>query len=158
MKLGRLVIRSLAFYWRTGFVVAFGVAVATAVIVGSLVIGDSVTGSVRETALVRLGRIHHAMSTAHFFRASLAADIERHLAPRNGVGAVTPVIITQGRALARRTKATVPQVRVVAVESSFWEFYAAGGVRELSGRSAAVSSALARDLSSRICREGKGLV
>jgi len=146
LKLGRLVIRSLAFYWRTGFVVAFGVAVATAVVVGSLIIGDSVTGSIRETALVRLGRIHHAMSAAHFFRASLAADIGRHLARRNGANAVTPVIITQGRALARRTGAAVPRVRVVAVDSSFWDLYAAGGAPELSGRSAAVSLALARDL------------
>ena len=46
MSLGRLVLRSLAYYWRTGVVVVFGLAVATAVITGSLVIGDSVTGNV----------------------------------------------------------------------------------------------------------------
>ena len=55
MTLRRLLIRSIAHYWMTSVVVVFGVAVATAVITGSLLVGDSVSGSIRDTALARLG-------------------------------------------------------------------------------------------------------
>ena len=56
---------------------ALGVAVATAVLTGALLVGDSVRGSLRDLTLQRLGRIDSALVTGHFFRAladELAAD------------------------------------------------------------------------------------
>ena len=51
-----LVTRSLTFHWRTNLAVLLGVAAASAVLAGALVVGDSVRGSLREIALGRLGR------------------------------------------------------------------------------------------------------
>ena len=51
-----LVARSLTFHWRTNLAVLLGVAAASAVLAGALVVGDSVRGSLREIALGRLGR------------------------------------------------------------------------------------------------------
>jgi len=42
MTLWKLVRNSLRFYWRTHIGVALGVAISTAVIVGALVVGESV--------------------------------------------------------------------------------------------------------------------
>ena len=142
MRIGRLVIRSLTFYWKTGVFVVFGVAVAAAVIVGSLVVGDSVTGSIRTTTLSRLGRIDQALTAARFFRARLAASPDgRQLA--------VPVINIEGNALATRTGAAVPRVRVIGVDGDFWRLYDGAGP-DLTGRSAAIGEALARDLGVRI--------
>ena len=146
MKLGRLVIRSLALYWRTGFVVAFGVAVATAVIVGSLVVGGSVTGSIRDTALSRLGEIDHAIIAPRFFRARLAARLAADPAASERVRLAAPAIIVEGSARAPKTGAAVPNVQVAAVGDDFWKLYGARARPELSGRAAAVNEALARDL------------
>ena len=45
-----LIRRGLRHYWRTNAAVVLGVATAVAVLAGSLVVGDSVRGSLREPA------------------------------------------------------------------------------------------------------------
>ena len=66
----KLIFRSAAYYWRTHLGVAAGAAVATAVLVGALVVGDSVRYTLRTLALRRLGQTTLAMSSAdRFFRA-----------------------------------------------------------------------------------------
>src|SRR6266487_5912504 len=62
MKLRTLVIRSLRFHWRGHLGVLLGAAVGSAALIGALVVGDSVRGSLQELALQRLGKIHYAMA------------------------------------------------------------------------------------------------
>ena len=54
--------KSLRHHWRIHLAVALGVAAATAVLTGALVIGDSVRGSLRHLVLDRLGRIDELLS------------------------------------------------------------------------------------------------
>ncbi len=49
-------------------------AVATAVLTGALMVGDSVRGSLRDLALERLGRVDHAMVATRFFDAASPGD------------------------------------------------------------------------------------
>ena len=56
MNRRRLVLRALAYYWRTNLAVVAGVATAVAVLAGALVVGDSVRGTLRQLALDRIGR------------------------------------------------------------------------------------------------------
>ncbi len=146
MKLGRLVTRSLRLYWKTGAVVAFGVAVATSVIVGSLVVGDSVRGSVRDTALDRLGGIDCALVSPRPFRRSLASDIARHPALSGDTHSVAAVVLRQGVLTADATGAVVPRVNVIGTSAAFWGFWSASEEPGLNGRRAAVNASLARDL------------
>ncbi len=78
MNAWRFILSSLRHYRRIHFAVALGVAVATAVLTGALLVGDSVRGSLRDLTLQRLGRIDSALVAGHMFRASwptkLAAD------------------------------------------------------------------------------------
>lgn len=145
MNTRRLITRSLMHYWRTGVAVVVGLAIACAVIVGSLVIGDSVRGSIRDTALARLGRIDYALVAPHFFRQQLAADMMRdtHLAGK--VKTIVPGIITRGAVSSQTTDATVPSASVIGIDDSFWKLFN-GPAPRLSERSAAISRTLARDL------------
>ena len=59
----KLIIRSAAYYWRTHLGVAAGAAVATAVLVGALVVGDSVRYTLGTLAVRRLGDTSVAMSS-----------------------------------------------------------------------------------------------
>jgi len=54
--------------------IALGVAAATAVIVGALVVGDSVRTSLRELALDRLGKVDHVLIAPRFFNQSTLAN------------------------------------------------------------------------------------
>ena len=145
MNTRRLITRSLMHYWRTGVAVIFGLAIACAVIVGSLVIGDSVRGSIRDTALARLGRIDYALISPHFFRRQLAADMMRDSRLAGKVTRIVPVIMTRGAVSSQTTDATVPSASVIGADDSFWEFFN-GPAPRLSERSAAISRTLARDL------------
>ncbi|TWT42861.1 FtsX-like permease family protein [Botrimarina hoheduenensis] len=76
MNFWRLFSRSLVTHRRSHAAVAAGAAVATAVLVGALVVGDSVRGSLRTLALDRLGSIDALVAPGRPFRAALAAESE----------------------------------------------------------------------------------
>ena len=52
----QLLIANALHYWRTNLAVLLGVAAATAVISGALIVGDFVRASVRQMSLDRLGQ------------------------------------------------------------------------------------------------------
>ena len=77
MSLFLLVIRSLKFYWRTNAAVLLAVMVATGVLTGALVVGDSVQYTLRRTVEMRLGRTQFAVIPQNrYFRAALADDLK----------------------------------------------------------------------------------
>ncbi len=63
----RFVLRSLWFYRRSNVAIALGVATAATVIVGALLVGDSMRGSLRALTIERLGRIDEVIIPATSF-------------------------------------------------------------------------------------------
>ncbi|MHC4908628.1 MAG: hypothetical protein ACYTF9_02765, partial [Planctomycetota bacterium] len=71
-----LALRSLRFHRRSHVGVMLGTAVAAAVIVGALLVGDSVRATLRTQTLQRIGRSDIALIGGdRFFRAALADAI-----------------------------------------------------------------------------------
>jgi putative ABC transport system permease protein len=134
MKRRTLVLRSLAYYWRTNIAVVLGVATAVAVLGGALLVGDSVRGSLRDLVLQRLGKTNHVVLSTGFFRESLATDIP---------GA--PIVIARGSMTVQGGPGRAGNVTVYGVDERFWAFHGVM-VEPLSGRDALVSSALAKEL------------
>lgn len=75
MDLRRYAAASFRQYRRSHLPVMLGVAVATAVLTGALLVGDSVRGSLRGLTLERLGRIDQAVVAQQPFRAALAEEL-----------------------------------------------------------------------------------
>src|SRR6187402_2086478 len=71
----RILTSSLRHHWRIHATVALGVAAATAVLTGALLVGDSVRGSLRHLAFDRLGRIDELLVVDRFFRQELAQEL-----------------------------------------------------------------------------------
>ena len=116
MNFRRLVIRSLRFHWRSHVGVVLGAAVATAVLVGALVIGDSVRWSLRRMALERIGKTDLALVAPDRFFAEGLAD-------RMAAALDTPTApILQLRGVAAREDGTarINQVQVLGVGERFW--------------------------------------
>ncbi|MCF7849803.1 MAG: ABC transporter permease, partial [Kiritimatiellales bacterium] len=112
------ILNSLRFYWRSHLGVLLGTVLAAAVLTGSLLVGDSVGGSLRSFALQRLGGIHYALNTPNRFFASELADELRAEVD----GAVAAVLHLRGMALANEKQ--VNQVQVMGSDACFWEFSA----------------------------------
>ncbi|MBZ0115294.1 MAG: FtsX-like permease family protein [Thermoanaerobaculia bacterium] len=90
-------LRSLVWYWRTHAALALGCAVATAVLTGALIVGDSVRSSLREMSERRLGGVELALVGSRFVGEDLAASLVRDLDPDGGAGVrVAPLIIVPG--------------------------------------------------------------
>ncbi|HZZ30113.1 MAG TPA: ABC transporter permease [Pirellulales bacterium] len=96
MSLLRLALRSLAYHWRSNLAVSLGVMAATAVLTGALVVGDSVTLSLRHLAIERLGQIDAALVTPHFFREKLAEEVGAAPGFQSNFTASLPAIMLLG--------------------------------------------------------------
>lgn len=70
-----LIVRSILHYRRSHLVVMLAVAIATAVIGGSLIVGDSVRASLRQMTLSRLGGITQVLHSPRFVREKLADEM-----------------------------------------------------------------------------------
>lgn len=108
-----LILRSLRFHARAHLGVVLGATVGSAALVGALVVGDSVRESLRELALLRLGKTEFALSANDwFFRAKLADDI--------AASGIAPVLQLPGTAASINGAARANRVQVLGVDNRFW--------------------------------------
>ncbi len=117
--------RSLRFYAAGHVGTLLGVAVASAVLVGALAVGDSVRESLRDMALDRIGKVSFALASQdHFFRAALADELR----PSISNGLTAAVLQLPGTAVTPDESARANQVQVLGVDDHFFDL-----AREPSG-------------------------
>src|SRR5688500_16702735 len=92
-----LLLRNLRYFRAANIAVAAGMAVATAVLTGALLVGDSVRGSLRELAIQRLGPVDLALVAPRFFDQSLAQRVAADDAV-SGQSEVVPALSVRGGA------------------------------------------------------------
>jgi len=116
MSFGTLVRRSLAYHWRAHLGVLLGAIVGSAVLIGALLVGDSVRASLKTLALLRLGQTEQALaSNDRFFRSDLAAEIATEVKTP-----VVPVVQVLGTASSRGGEGRANKVQVQGVDEGFW--------------------------------------
>jgi ABC-type antimicrobial peptide transport system permease subunit len=77
ITLSRLTIRNIRYYARSLILAIAAIAVATAAITGSLIVGTSERDSLKQNALSRIGGATHAISSVSPFQAGLAGKIKK---------------------------------------------------------------------------------
>ncbi|MCJ7682337.1 MAG: hypothetical protein MUP70_16540, partial [Candidatus Aminicenantes bacterium] len=107
--------RSLLHYKKSNFWVVAGVAVSTAILVGALIIGDSVRFSLKNIVNDRLGSTRFALTTGdRFFRAELADELAEQLHTE-----VAAVLETQGIAVLDGGGRRAGHVHILGVDDRF---------------------------------------
>lgn len=153
-NLSTVVWRSLVGFRAMHLALALGIAAATAVIVGALVVGDSVRGSLKELVVERLGRIECALLAQRFFDPQILADSTR------GIGHsdihVEPLIVMPSVAVELRREGELhraAQVQALGVDQTFWQA-AADDPRlenvEIGADEVALNASLAAELDARV--------
>lgn len=135
MTLSTLAARSLSYYRRTNAAVVLGVATAVAVLSGALLVGESVRASLGELVLQRLGRTHAVLTSALFFRETLAGDLKD----------AAPLVALEGVVVNGSDKRRVTGVSLYGVDERFWKFHQVAGEAP-ADREAHLSEALAAEL------------
>jgi ABC-type lipoprotein release transport system permease subunit len=109
---------NLRFYARSHLGTFLGVAVASAILVGAMAVGDCVRGSLHDLALARIGRASFALaSTDRFFRSALADDLRGDVS--NGLAAA--ILQLPGTAATPDDAARANHVQILGVDEHFWE-------------------------------------
>ncbi len=117
-------------HWRISLAVALGVATATAVIVGALLVGDSMRGSLRDLTVQRLGKTDSAIIPGAFFDADGITDD-----PGDRVAMIlfsSGVVETSGKSKTTsndtrsRTIRRAGNVQIVGCDDDFWSLDASG--------------------------------
>jgi ABC-type lipoprotein release transport system permease subunit len=151
MTLTRMVFASLRYHWRMHLAVCCGVVVATAVLTGSLLVGDSMRGSLRDLTLDRLGRVDSVLPAPRFFREKLAHETAARVEFKEYFSQAVPAILTRATLSnpgknGRPTGTRSSGVSVIGCDGPFWRMCDAADDTLPRGRKVAIGRALADEL------------
>ncbi|MCK4646093.1 MAG: FtsX-like permease family protein [Candidatus Aminicenantes bacterium] len=143
MNFWTLLQRSLTFYRKTHLWVILGTMISTAILVGALVIGDSVRFSLRQIVLDRLGKTEFALNSGdRLFRTQMADDISKMLGT-----SVTPLLQTRGIAIAEGGQRRLNNIQIIGVDARFGEI---GNAKDLHDGLSPDEAIVNRQLASRL--------
>jgi ABC-type antimicrobial peptide transport system permease subunit len=138
--------RSLAFHWRGNLAVVLGVAVATAILTGALLVGDSMQASLRSIAIDRLGPIDDALVSNRFLRAELPGELAATEAFAASFDRAVPAILLSGSVSHAASTALVGRTNVYAVNRGFWSLVHGSSAPQADGRGVVLNRSLADEL------------
>ena len=146
MTFGTLLRRSLTHYWRTNLAVIAGVGVAVSVLAGAFLVGASVRASLRDLALLRLGRVDHVVTSGGFFREALADELLASGGLEAAATDAVPMIALEGFTTHQETGSRAGGIQVYGVDERFWTFHGLEAGRPPGPGAVLVSAGLAREL------------
>jgi len=124
MNIRKLLLRGLSYYRKSHLWVVLGTMLSTAVLVGALMIGDSVRSSLTKIVENRLGFTEFALTSGdRLFRSSLADALSKSLGT-----SVAPLFMTNGIAVSEGGASRVNSVQIVGVDGRFGLIGGNGGV------------------------------
>ena len=146
-----LITSSLRYHFRIHAAVALGVLVATAVLTGALLVGDSMRGSLRHLTLDRLGNIDELLVVDRFFRAELAEELQQ--SPQwkeSGYASAVPAIILASSSLERQEGGRASGVLAVGGDESFFKLFPGAPDHPPASDEIVLNEPLAKELGAQI--------
>ena len=138
MSLFRYAIKSLLHFRKLNLTIALGIALSTAILLGAFIIGDTVSFSLKQITLQRLGKTDWVVTGGErLFREKLAEDLQSE-----GVR-TCPMLSANGMAVLNGGKARVNQIQVWGVDSAFDSFAGTDQLFDLNGNEAVINEQLA---------------
>ncbi len=161
----QLVQKTLIYYWRVMLPVVAGVSVATAVIVGALLVGDSMRGSLRDIALDRIGSIDQVFIAPRWFdQASIERVRQQHSSDSHSLETVLWIqqVVAEhrsanaGSAAASQPASDLPVVRpqidratemtLLGIDDSFWSLGSIRPMKNPIGEQVVLNESLSKQL------------
>ena len=149
-----LVWRSLSAFRALHLALALGIAAATAVMVGALLVGDSMRGSLKDIVVKRFGNVQAAMLSQRFFNPDMfqgATDF-----PDGQRASIWPAIVLPSSAVELKHSSGLQRassVQVLGIEPEFWKVASDDASLQqvvLASDEVAINQPLARELNAKV--------
>ncbi len=143
MSTWTLLLRSLRYYWRTHLGVILGAALGAMVLTGALLIGDSVSATLRRQAELRIGKTQTALiGGERFFRSDLATELS---------GDTAPILLLRGNVSRADGNGRANEVQVVGADPRFFALAPDAPANvELKPNEVALNARLAQQLNTKV--------
>src|SRR5882762_9024828 len=110
----KLLLRTLTHFRLANLAVIAGAAIASAILTGAMMVGDSVKLSLRDLTVHRLGPIDYSMTPGRFFNEDLATRIQSHPKFKDNFTQSIPAIHLRGGATNDSTSSAASGVQIAA--------------------------------------------
>ncbi len=118
MSLKKLIIRNLLFFKQLNLALLAGTFISATIITGALIIGDTVTFSLKKLTLDRLGKTDYALITGERF---VNADIAERIRTKTQFKA-SSVLQLQGIVKSDINNKRINEATILGVDEYFWDF------------------------------------
>lgn len=140
MSFFRLIQKSLWFYRKLNFTIVLGIALSTAILVGALIIGDSVKYSLQQITVQRLGNTSHVVTAGErLFRQQLGHELSEKTEVQTSA-----LLRANGFAVIEGGELRINQMAVWGVDSAFGQFANDAQSFVLEGNNVAINENVAR--------------
>src|SRR5450759_2170594 len=118
MSLSKLILKSVWFYRKLNLTIILGIALSTTILVGALIIGDSVKYSLQQITVQRLGKTSQVITAGErLFRQQLASELA------GKTGAKTSALLrANGFGVIDGGELRINQLAVWGIDSTFGHF------------------------------------
>ena len=148
MNVFRYAIKSLLHFWKLNLTILLGVALSTAILLGAFIIGDSVSFSLEQITLQRLGKTDWVVTSGErLFRQELTDEIES-----KGMQ-TSPLLFSTGMAVLSGGQARANQLQVWGVDAAFNGFAGTDTLYDLHTNEAVINEQLANILGVKVGEE-----
>ena len=139
MSLTKYILQTIRHYLKLNFTIVLGIALSTAILVGALIIGDSVRYSLQQITVQRLGKTSQVITAGErLFGQQLA---EKMAAKTNAK--VASVLRANGFGVINGGELRINQLAVWGIDKAFGEFSDKPELFELKGNEVAINENLA---------------
>ncbi|MBC8005664.1 MAG: hypothetical protein H7X84_09310, partial [Verrucomicrobia bacterium] len=139
MSFSKLILKSIWFYRKLNFTIVLGIALSTAIIVGALIIGDSVKYSLQQISVQRLGNTSHVVTAGErLFRQQLAKEMTE----KTGIQ-TSALLRANGFAVIDGGELRINQMAIWGIDSTFGQFAHDPESFMLNGNEVAINENLA---------------
>ena len=117
-------IRSLKYHWRSNLLLCIGCAIGAIILIGAIMVGDSLKTSLRVLTSYRLGNVQYALlSSKGTLRESLADSLHSSLSVTTA-----PVLLQSGTVSVPGKNKSLHNISIAGVDYRFWSMGPSGNV------------------------------
>ncbi len=139
MSLTKYILRSIRHYLKLNFTIVLGIALSTAILVGALIIGDSVRYSLQQITVQRLGKTTQVITAGERL---FGTDLAGKMAAKTNAK-VAPVLRANGFGVINGGEIHINQLAVWGIDKTFSEFSNSPELFNLMGNEVAINENLA---------------